>query len=205
MNYYAKERPVTDVFREKYEFLSSFVPSPPPFDEIARNNAEGAYQAQNVPVRRTVVGFHNYTAGWGKPSLFGQIGGEVKLDVMAPFTGQRDQRFWSNALRGFWTGEAKLTGDYQLKAKHIIHTVGPVYGKEAPAPLTVCYQNCMDLAMKTGVHSIAFPAVSTGTFRYPKSKATAAAVGTLPAWRKAHSDYPTEIAVLARTGKTTMT
>ena len=98
-------------------------------------------------------------------------------------------------LGGCRPGEAKLTGGYRLKAKHVIHTVGPVHGKDDDSLLGVCYLSCMELARQNGLHSIAFPAISTGRWRFsfPKIKAAHIAVTALREWKAAHSDYPMEI------------
>lgn len=67
------------------------------------------------------------------------------------------------------TGEAKITGGYQLKARYVLHTVGPVY-KDAPGDATLledCFRNCLRLALEKGIRSISFPAISTGIFGYP--------------------------------------
>jgi O-acetyl-ADP-ribose deacetylase (regulator of RNase III) len=82
-------------------------------------------------------------------------------------------------LRGCPTGEAKITKGYRLKARHVIHTVGPVWhGGESNGPelLARCYRNSLALAQKNGLKSIAFPAISTGIFGYPKEPATEIAV-----------------------------
>ena len=73
-------------------------------------------------------------------------------------------------LGGCETGEAKMTGGYNLPARHVIHTVGPVWqGGDAgePALLSNCYRNSMLLAEKAGLSSIAFPAISCGIYGYP--------------------------------------
>jgi O-acetyl-ADP-ribose deacetylase (regulator of RNase III) len=82
-------------------------------------------------------------------------------------------------LQGCKTGEAKITKGYRLEARHVIHTVGPVWrGGNAGEPelLARCYRNCLALADKHGLKSIAFPAISTGVYCYPKEQATAIAV-----------------------------
>ena len=83
-------------------------------------------------------------------------------------------------LHGCRTGEAKITKGYRLKAKYIIHTVGPIYPgtAEDAAQLADCYRNSLDLAKEHDVHSIAFPAISTGVYGYPLEDATAIAVKT---------------------------
>lgn len=94
-------------------------------------------------------------------------------------------------LGGCNTGEAKITKGYKLKAKYVIHTVGPIYsGKDSDATnLANCYKNSLDLAKKYDVHSIAFPAISTGVYRYPLEDATKIAIATVDNWLKNNSDY----------------
>jgi O-acetyl-ADP-ribose deacetylase (regulator of RNase III) len=82
-------------------------------------------------------------------------------------------------LQGCPTGEAKITKGYRLKARHVIHTVGPVWrGGRADEPelLASCYRNSLMLATQHGLQSIAFPAISTGIYGYPKEPATEIAV-----------------------------
>jgi O-acetyl-ADP-ribose deacetylase (regulator of RNase III) len=78
-------------------------------------------------------------------------------------------------LGGCPTGQAKITKGYRLKARHVIHTVGPVWhgGRSGePELLARCYRNSLALADKQGLKSIAFPAISTGVYGYPKEPAT---------------------------------
>ncbi len=82
-------------------------------------------------------------------------------------------------LGGCPTGEARITRGYRLKARHVIHTVGPVWngGKRGePELLANCYRNSLALARQHGLKSIAFPAISTGVYRFPKELATEIAV-----------------------------
>lgn len=78
-------------------------------------------------------------------------------------------------LGGCPTGEAKITGGYSLPAKWVIHTVGPVWsgGAKGEAGLLAgCYQSCLALADQYSLHTIAFPAISTGAYRFPMELAT---------------------------------
>jgi O-acetyl-ADP-ribose deacetylase len=82
-------------------------------------------------------------------------------------------------LGGCPTGEARITAGYRLKARHVIHTVGPVWrGGDAGEPdlLARCYRNSLALAERHGLKTIAFPAISTGIYGYPKEPATAIAI-----------------------------
>jgi O-acetyl-ADP-ribose deacetylase (regulator of RNase III) len=78
-------------------------------------------------------------------------------------------------LRGCATGEAKLTKGYNLPAKYVIHTVGPVWNDGShreDALLASCYRNCLQLAVQHGLKTIAFPAISTGAYGFPLERAT---------------------------------
>ena len=82
-------------------------------------------------------------------------------------------------LGGCNTGEAKITGGYDLPSKHVIHTVGPVWdGGRAneDALLADCYRNSLKLGEGNGLRMVAFPAISTGVFGFPKERAARIAV-----------------------------
>ena len=82
-------------------------------------------------------------------------------------------------LNGCRTGEAKITKGYRLKARHVIHTVGPVWngGKSGERDkLRACYTNSLRLAAENGLQSIAFPCISTGVYRFPADEAAKIAV-----------------------------
>jgi len=86
------------------------------------------------------------------------------------------------ALGGCDTGAAKITGGYRLKARHVIHTVGPVWrggGNNEEALLASCYRSALDLAAQHRLGSITFPAISTGVYRFPVDLAARIAVGTV--------------------------
>jgi O-acetyl-ADP-ribose deacetylase (regulator of RNase III) len=85
-------------------------------------------------------------------------------------------------LHGCDTGSAKITRGYRLKARHVIHAVGPVWGGGAqgePDLLASCYRTALALAAEHGLRSIAFPAISTGVYRFPADLAARIAVGTV--------------------------
>lgn len=86
-------------------------------------------------------------------------------------------------LNGCATGEAKITKGYNLLAKHVIHTVGPVYSSFRPDEckklLINCYKNSLELAKKNKCKSIAFPLISAGVYGYPKMEAIEVAVDSI--------------------------
>ena len=87
-----------------------------------------------------------------------------------------------DTLGGCETGSAKITRGHRLKAKHIIHAVGPVWrggGAGEEALLAGCYRTALDLAAAHSLSSIAYPAISTGIYRFPADLAARIAVGTV--------------------------
>lgn len=85
-------------------------------------------------------------------------------------------------LGGCQTGDAKLTRGYNLPAKFVIHTVGPVWhgGKKGESDLlTSCYRNSLNIAIQQGFKTIAFPSISTGVYGYPIEQAAEIAVDTV--------------------------
>lgn len=84
-------------------------------------------------------------------------------------------------LRGCATGEAKITKGYRLPAQYVIHTVGPIWqgGHHHEAELLAsCYQRCFELAAANKIKTMAFPAISTGVYGFPKQEAAAIAIRT---------------------------
>ena len=86
-------------------------------------------------------------------------------------------------LGGCKTGEAKITSGYRLKARHVIHTVGPVYYEHSPQRaqelLESCYVNSIKTAEEHNCRTLAFPLISAGVYGYPKDKALEVAVNTI--------------------------
>lgn len=94
-------------------------------------------------------------------------------------------------LRGCRTGKAKITGGYRLPAKHVIHTVGPVYGEEQGREaelLASCYRESLTLARQHGCKNIAFPSISTGAYGYPLEEASRIALKTIREFIRQHPD-----------------
>jgi O-acetyl-ADP-ribose deacetylase (regulator of RNase III) len=91
-------------------------------------------------------------------------------------------------LHGCETGDAKITRGYKLPARHVIHAVGPIWhggGQGEDEALASCYRRAIDLGQTHSLASIAFPAISTGVYRFPAERAAriavSTAVATLPA------------------------
>ncbi len=94
------------------------------------------------------------------------------------------------ALDGCETGSAKITPGFGLKARFVIHAVGPVWrggGHDEEALLASCYRTALDLAAAHKLASIAYPAISTGVFRFPPDLAARIAVGTVASEIAAHA------------------
>ncbi len=97
-------------------------------------------------------------------------------------------------LGGCRPGEAKITKGYRLRASFIIHTVGPRYPCVGHAQiLHDCYYHSLELAREHQIHSIAFPAISTGIFGYPKEQASHIAVAAVAQWLREHPSYPMRV------------
>ena len=112
--------------------------------------------------------------GGGVDGAIKRAAGPELLEACRPFGGCR-------------TGEAVITPGFRLPCRFVIHTPGPVWhgGNRGEAELLgACYRNSLRLAAKNGCASIAFPAISTGVYRYPKREAAQIAVETVRAWNE---------------------
>lgn len=97
---------------------------------------------------------------------------------------------WEEAKKcgGCPTGEARLTGGHDLRARYVIHTVGPVYSGSPSdrRDLENCYKQSLKLASENGIKTICFPSISTGIFGYPVPEAAAAALGAIAGFLEEH-------------------
>ena len=95
------------------------------------------------------------------------------------------------ALGGCPCGEARITKGYRLPAKHVIHTVGPVYRdgtRGEPEKLRNCYESSLNLAVRHGVRTVAFPAISCGVYGYPADAAARIAFAATAEFLAVHSE-----------------
>jgi O-acetyl-ADP-ribose deacetylase len=99
------------------------------------------------------------------------------------------------ALKGCETGQSKITGGYNLKAKYIVHTVGPIWHggyRDEPELLASCYQNSLSIAKEKKLKTIAFPGISTGVYGFPKDLAALIAVTETKRFQSKNS-YPEKV------------
>ena len=99
-------------------------------------------------------------------------------------------------LHGCKTGQAKITGAYKLPCEYVIHTPGPRWngGKSKEHELLAsCYRSCLELAVRKGIRSIAFPSISTGIYRFPLKEAAEIAVRTA---KQFVAEHPGELDVI---------
>lgn len=124
------------------------------------------------------------------PTLMGGGGVDGVIHRAAGTELQKECR----TLGGCPTGEAKITQGYQLPAKHVIHTVGPIWrgGQHNEAKLLAnCYINALTVAKQHGIKTIAFPAISCGAYGYPWQEAVEIAVLTTLAFIEKNADIDT--------------
>ncbi len=96
----------------------------------------------------------------------------------------------TRALGGCDTGDAKITRGYDLKARYVIHAVGPVYrpnSREVAALLASAYRRSLEVAAENGLKTVAFPAISTGIYGYPLEEAAPIALQTILDYAAANS------------------
>jgi O-acetyl-ADP-ribose deacetylase (regulator of RNase III) len=102
-------------------------------------------------------------------------------------------------LEGCETGLAKITKGYNLPAKYVIHTVGPIWqggNNNEEEKLASCYKECLELAREKGIESIAFPSISTGAYRFPIEKAAPIAIRTVKEFLKKDTSIKEVVFVL---------
>ncbi|MCI5212584.1 MAG: O-acetyl-ADP-ribose deacetylase, partial [Candidatus Electrothrix sp. ATG2] len=95
-------------------------------------------------------------------------------------------------LNGCDTGQAKITEGYNLPARHVIHTVGPIWhggNNKEPALLASCYRSSLELAQQHSLRTIAFPAISCGIYGYPLQQAADIAIREITAFLNAHPGH----------------
>ncbi len=100
-------------------------------------------------------------------------------------------RTYCITLRGCETGHAKITPGFNLRAKYVIHAVGPVWNngtKKEETLLAMCYHNSLQLAVENGIRTIAFPCISTGAYRFPFDKAANIALETIGNFLNKHTE-----------------
>jgi Predicted phosphatase homologous to the C-terminal domain of histone macroH2A1 len=96
-------------------------------------------------------------------------------------------------------GEVRATGGHRLAARHVLHTVGPIWREgqhDEPALLANCYWRSLKLAEEMGLHSVAFPAISCGVYGYPVQLAARVAAAETLAWQRSHAE-PRHIILVA--------
>ncbi len=109
-------------------------------------------------------------------------------------------------LGGCPTGEARITSGYNLPARYVIHTAGPIWqgGNNNEAHLLAsCYRNCLSLALERDIRSIAFPAISTGIYGYPIEAATRVAIEETRNFLSAHPEMAVNFACIDQITKQT--
>lgn len=149
--------------------------------DITRQNVDAIVNAANASL----------LGGGGVDGAIHRAGGRQILDECREIRRTR-------LPRGLPTGEAAITGGGNLAARYVIHTVGPVWerhdGRE-PELLAACYRNSLSLAVAHNLRTIAFPAVSTGAYRYPRHEAARVASQTIAEFL-GHNESLTEVRLI---------
>lgn len=104
-------------------------------------------------------------------------------------------------LHGCETGQAKLTQGYRLKARYVLHTVGPIWqggGHGEAAALAACYRSCLELAREHRIDSVDFPSISTGVYGYPIAQAASVALKAIMEDLRTH-DHPCRVRMVCHT------
>lgn len=107
-------------------------------------------------------------------------------------------------LNGCPTGEARITGGYDLPCRYVIHTPGPIWrggNSGEPALLASCYRSCLELAEQHGIRTVDFPSISTGVYRYPLSQAAGVALKAIMDFLAKH-DLPERVRLVCHTEET---
>lgn len=105
----------------------------------------------------------------------------------------------TKTLHGCETGDAKITGGYNLPAGHVIHTVGPVWhggNNHESELLRSCYTRSLEVALENSIRSIAFPGISTGVYGFPKEQAATIAIEAVTSFLEKH-DFPGDVYFVA--------
>jgi Predicted phosphatase homologous to the C-terminal domain of histone macroH2A1 len=148
---------------EKYHFTMR---SPPPAERIVEITGDITRQDVDAIVN---AANSSLLGGGGVDGAIHRAGGPELLEACRRI---RETQYPD----GLPTGEAVITTGGRLRARHVIHTVGPIYGRhggDEPRLLAACYENAIALAAAHGLATLAFPAISTGVYGYPKDEAAA--------------------------------
>ena len=179
LNYLIKERGIVDVFNlpEKEIGISLFQ------GDITRLNADAIVNAANSAAQGCFIPGHNCID-----------------NVIHSFAGMQLRLYCHDLIKRrkkeVRTGEAIITPGFNLPARYVIHTVGPIIFIDVNAKkkeeLRSCYLNSMNLALENSCNSIVFPCISTGEFHFPQKEAAIIALASVREFLKAH-DYPFKV------------